>query len=197
MKRLFTLLASTTLLLAACVDTTGFSAVSSKQPRGNLQSVVTVTEYADFECPACRAAQTMLVDPLFTKYSTQVRFEFKHFPIRSAHQFTMDLAEGAECAADQNKFWEFVSMAFEKQPEVKSGITKTWAENLGLDSDLFHRCAASHIKKDAITAEYDEGVALGVRGTPTFFVNGKQVQATIEDLTAAIEAQLSAAAQRL
>jgi protein-disulfide isomerase len=196
MKRLLAL-SSLSLLLVACVDTTGISAESSKPARGNLQSVVVVTEYADLECPACRAAQSVLVQPLYDKYKSQVRFEYKHFPLRSIHRYTMDLAEGAECAADQNKFWEFADMAFEKQSELGSGSVQEWAKNLNLDMDLFTRCTDSHIKRDAIQAEYDQGIAMGVQGTPTFFVNGKQTQATIEDLTSAIDAQLKGAAQRL
>jgi protein-disulfide isomerase len=197
MKRLLAL-TSLTLLLAACmVDTTGIVPESTKQPRGNAQSVVLVAEYADLQCPACRAAQTKLVQPLYDKYKTQVRFEYHHFPIRSLHRYTMDLAEASECVADQGKFWEYVDLAFARQDDLKKGSAKAWGEELVADKDLYDRCVSSHIKNAAVTAEYDAGVAAGVRGTPTFFVNGKQVQATLEDLTAAIDAQLKGAAQRL
>jgi hypothetical protein len=102
MKRTLALL-SLTFALTACVDTTGISPDSSKKPEGNASSVVVVTEYADFQCPACRAAYSSLVKPLVEKYQTQVRFDYKHFPLRSLHRYTMDLAEASECAADQGK----------------------------------------------------------------------------------------------
>ncbi len=186
-----------TLFLIACVDTTGISPNSSKQPKGNPQSIVLVTEYADLECPACRTAHTAIVKPLLEKYGTQVRFDFRHFPLRSLHRYTMDLAEVAECAADQGKFWEYVDTAFEKQPDLKTGSAQFWGEELVADTNLFSRCTRSHIKKDAIMADYDAGIAMGVQGTPTFFVNGKQTPATVDDLSAAIEGQLKGATQRL
>lgn len=171
--------------------------MSSKTPRGNPQSVVTVTEYADFECPACGAAHATIVKPLLEKYGSQVRFDFRHFPLRSIHRYTMDLAEAAECAADQGKFWEYVDAAFEKQQDLKKGSAQLWGEELVSDKDMFSRCIRSHIKQDAIIAEYDAGVAAGVQGTPTFMVNDGQVAASAEDISAAIDALLKGATQRL
>lgn len=196
MKRLLALSAFA-LLLAACVDTTGLSAESAKPPRGNANAVIVLAEYADLECPACRTAHTALNAPLIEKYGKQVRFEYRHFPLRSIHRYTMDLAEGAECAADQGKFWEFVDLAFERQDQLKNGIVHEWAVELQLESALFDRCTASHIKKDAVMADYDGGVTLSVRGTPTYFVNGRQMPATMDDLTQAIETELKGAMMRL
>lgn len=193
----FLSLIGASLILAACVDTTGISPESSKPPRGNPQSVVQVVEYADLECPACRSAHTSVVRPLLQKYSTQIRFEYKHFPIRSIHRYTLELAEAAECAADQGKFWEYVDAAFENQQQLAKGKAAEWGSALVTDANLFSRCVRSHIKRDAILAEYDAGTAMGVKGTPTFFVNGKQFPATVEDLSAAIELQLRGATMRL
>ncbi len=196
MKKLLSVL-SATLFLAACVDTTGISPSSSRQPKGNPLSVVLVTEYADLECPACRAANDSIVKPLVAKYGNQIAYTFKHFPLRSLHRHTMELSEAAECAADQGKFWEYLDTAFDKQPELKAGSAAEWGEALVDDDDLFSRCVRSHIKKDAILADYDEGVAIGVQGTPTFFVSGKQVPATSEAIGAAIDELLKGAQQRL
>ena len=196
MKRSLVLL-SAVFLLAACVDTTGISPNLSKPPKGNPAAVLTVSEYADLECPACKRAHEILTQPLIQKYGSQIRFEYHHFPLRSLHRFTMDLAEGAECAADQGTFWEFVDIAFTRQDQLKAGIVSEWAKELGLDMDLFERCTDSHIKRDAVMAEYEEGVARGVQGTPTFYVGDKQVQATIEELSNEIDLQLKTAGQRL
>lgn len=203
MKRTLTLL-SLSFLLAACVDTTGISPTSSKPPKGNPQSVVVVTEYADLECPACRTAHTAIMQPLLQKYGTQVRYEFKHFPLRSLHRNTMELSEAAECAADQGKFWEYVDAVFayqselaEKKQEVQKGDALKWGETLVGDTSLFSRCVRSHIKKDAVMADYDEGVTMDVIGTPTFFVNGVKTPSNLDALSAAIEEQLQGAKQRL
>ncbi len=196
MKKIF-LIASLTLLLAACVDTTGISADSTRSPRGNANGVVIVAEFADLQCPACRAAHTTINNVLTEKYGAQVRFEFHHFPLQSLHRFAMTLAEASECAADQGKFWEFVDLNYDKQPELVKGSAVAWAQELGLDMDLFNRCTTSHIKRDLILAEYDEGAGLGVKGTPTYFVNGQQTPATLDALSAAIDAALSGAGKKL
>lgn len=196
MKRLL-IIGILTLGLTACVDTTGISPESSKTPKGNPSSVVQIAEYADLECPACRAAHTTVVQPILAKYGNQIRYDFHFFPLRSIHRYTMDLSEAAECVADQGKFWEYVDSAFEKQPDLAKGSAAEWGSALVTDQDLFSRCTRSHIKAKAIMAEYDQGIAMGVQGTPTFFVNGKQVQTTVDDLSAAIDAQLKGAKQRL
>lgn len=186
-----------TLTLASCIDTTGISAESSRQPAGNAGAAVLVEEFADFQCPACKAANETIVHPLLEKYGTQIRYEFQHFPLRSLHRYAMDLAEAAECSADQNKFWEFVDMAFDRQEQLKKGVIADWAEDLTLDMDLFDRCTRSHIKRDAIQANYDAGVARGVGGTPTFFVNGQKVTSSLAEISTAIDTALATTMQRL
>lgn len=186
------------LALAACgVDTTGLSANTSRLPAGNAGAAVVVTEYADLECPACASANTILAKPLLDKYGAQIRYDYKHFPLRSIHRYTMDLAEAAECAADQGKFWEYVDYAFANQKDLKSGAAEDWGHALVEDDALFDRCVSSHIKRDTILADYQAGLDQNVQGTPTFFVNGKQIQATIESLSAAIEEAQKGAMQRL
>ncbi len=192
-------LAVATLALAACVDTTGISADSSKtvHPSTSENAVVTVVEYGDLQCPACRAAFELLVKPIIETNGTQIRFEFSHFPLTSIHRYAMEAAEAAECAADQGKFWEFVDIDYTEQDKLNSDQIDVWAKDLGLDMDLFGRCTASHIKRDAIMADYERGKTLGVSGTPTFFVNGQKVPSTLQDLQKAIDAAGGSAATRL
>ncbi|MFA6038795.1 MAG: thioredoxin domain-containing protein [Candidatus Peribacteraceae bacterium] len=190
------------LLLAACVDTTGLSAESSKQPKGNPNATVTLTEYSDFECPACRAAHVLILKPLQQKYADTVKFEFRQFPLMTIHQLALPLAEASECAADQGKFWEFVDMAYERQLEmdqegrsVAQGDITTWSQDLNLDQDLFTRCTASRIKKDGVMAEFEQGRQLEVGGTPTFFVNGVQIPLETLDVAAVEKAITDALAK--
>ncbi len=198
MKRLLPLLAvSAALLLSACVDKTGLSETTSRTPSGNPNGAVVVTEYGDIQCPACRTSFTALNQPLLAKYGTQIRFEFKHFPLRNIHRYALDLAEASECAADQNKFWEYLDLAYTKQDQLKNSSVRDWAKELGIDNDLFDRCTRSHIKRKTILADYDEGIKLGVQGTPTYFVNGRQTEATLDALSTAVEAGINGAAQRL
>lgn len=190
------LLLAPLLALAACVDTTGLSATihTDVHPDTSQNALVTVTEYADLQCPACRAAHTTLVKPLIAKYGTRIGYDFRHFPLTSIHRYAMEAAEGAECAADQDAMWEFIDLAYANQPEMNSETIREWAASLGVDEELFDRCVESHVKRKAIQASYEEGRSKGVQGTPTFFVNGVQTQATMEALSAAIDAALDQAA---
>jgi protein-disulfide isomerase len=197
MKRI--LLAFASLSLVACVDTTGISAESSKYPHpstGN-NAIVTVTEYGDLQCPACRAAHTTLVKPLIEQYGTRISYEYRQFPLVSLHRYAMDAAEATECAADQGKFWELVDLIYTEQEKLTSDQLTVWGEQLGLDMDLYGRCRDSHIKRDVVMADYDAGKAVGVSGTPTFFVNDQRVESTGAALIQAIDSILGSAATRL
>lgn len=196
MKRLTIALLST-LALVACVDTTGLSATSSKPPRGNPNAAVVVTEYGDLQCPACMSAHEFVNKPLLEKYGSRVRFEFNHFPLQSIHRYALEAAQASECAADQGKFWEFLDMSYDKQKELSSPMLREWASTLGLDKDLFDRCIRSKIKRDAVMAGYDKGVALGVTGTPTYFVNGTKVESGFDTLSKAIDEASKGMMQKL
>ena len=192
---------TTLLLLAACgaVDTTGIATESNRppHPRSNVNSVVTVTEFVDLQCEACRAAQTRVIKPLLEQYGSQMKYEVKHFPIYPSHRYSKEAAEAAECAADQGKFWEFEEMDYENQDDLSPTAISKWATDLGLDMDLFERCRKSDIKMAIVEASQQEGEKLGVNGTPTFFVNGKRVESTIEAIGAAIQEAASGSAMRL
>lgn len=131
------------------------------------------------------------------EFSNEVRFEFKHFPLRAIHRFAMDAAESSECASDQGKFWEFVDLAFENQNELSYDSLLSWADQLGLNVEQFERCWKSHAKRKVVLADYEEGRGLDVAGTPTFFVNGKKVQVGYDTLKAAIDEELKKFQQRL
>jgi protein-disulfide isomerase len=193
MKRSIALL-SLALFLTACVDTTGVNPESTKKPRGNPNASVVITEYGDFQCPACRVAHAILTKPILQKYGEKVRLDFKQFPLLTIHPLSMPIAEASECAADQGKFWEFVDTAYgeqlkmdqERKQATAQDIT-AWAQSLGLDMDLFNRCTQSHLKRKPIMAEFEEGRKIDVNGTPSFFVNGKKVDNDMASFTKAID----------
>jgi protein-disulfide isomerase len=192
------LILTTVITLAACKDTGNFSTTSSKIPKGNANSPVVVTEFADLQCPACKAAHEQVLKQLTENYKDTVRFEFKHFPLRQIHPFALNAAQAAECAADQGKFWEFIDLAYANQNELSNSIFEEWARAIGIaDVQLFTDCIDSDAKRDLILAEYNEGRDLGVGGTPTIYVNGTQVPTTYADLSTAIDAEIAKAkAQR-
>lgn len=170
------------------MDTTGLSPESRREPKGNPASFVTVVEFSDLQCPGCRTAHDIIVKPLLQKYGGSIRFEFYHFPLFSIHPYALDAAQAAECAADQGRFWEFVEIAYAGQDALDRKVLPRWAADAGVqDIDLFRRCLASGIKKDTIMSDVQLGEELEVQGTPTFFVDGRKVEATITDLGDAID----------
>jgi protein-disulfide isomerase len=185
MKTLLPLL-SVAVFLTAC----GEADVSSRPPKGNPNATVLVEEFADLQCPACRAAHTKITTPIIEKYGNNIRFEFKHFPLRSIHRNALDAAEMSECAADQGKFWEFVDLAYTNQDDLSQETLVEWAEALGLDADKAERCWKSHSKRDTVLADYKEGRDRDVGGTPTFFVNGEKVTTGTDTLGEAIDKAL-------
>ena len=190
--RSFAFAVACAVFLSACgVDTTGISAASSKTPTGPAGASVLVTEYGDFQCPACGSAYIVINKPFLAKYGDKVRMEFKNFPLRSIHENAFEAAQAGECAADQGRFWEFVDMDYINQAQLSPAKLREWAAALKLDTALFERCVSSGIKGDVIMAEEAAGEKLGVKGTPSYFVNGVRVpENSIEALTAAVDAAL-------
>lgn len=186
---LFSIALLSSLMLASCVDTTGLSAESSRKPKGNFTVSATVIEYSDLQCPACKIAHAAVVKPLFQKYGDSIRFEFRHFPLLATHPYALDAAQAAECAADQERFWEFIDIAYTRQGDLNRKVLPQWAAEIGVqDSDLFSRCLASGIKRKTVLVDLESGKEQGVRGTPTFFVNGTLTETTVSALSAAIDA---------
>lgn len=169
----------------------------SPHPESNPNATVVVWEFADLQCPACRAAHEKIVKPVLEAHGADIRYEFRHFPLRSIHRYALDAAEAAECAADQGKFWEFVDYAYEHQADLNQDALLVWAKALDLNSELLETCWKSRSKKSLIFAEYEEGRTMGVGGTPTFFVNGERVEPGFDTLSAAIEERLGAMKQKL
>ena len=147
---------------------------------GNPNAPVTVVEFSDFECPFCaRAAPD--AKAIAEKYPDQVRVAFMNFPL-SFHRAARPTAIGGLVAKEQGKFWEYHDVLFKKtaskQLRGSDADLIAYAEEAGLDvakfkSDLETKRAEFD---KIVTAQFAAGQAASVRGTPTFFINGKKVQ---------------------
>src|SRR5262245_15319220 len=138
-------LASLLLLANACASERGPVAHSSRGPHplSNPDASVLVLEYTDLQCPACRRAQRTIVEPLLAQHGTQVRYEVRHFPLRTLHPLALDAAMAAECAADQGKFWDYAELTLRKQEEISPERLRTWAAELSLEMPRFEQCLDS------------------------------------------------------
>lgn len=154
--------------------------IESDWIRGNKEAKVVLTEYSDFQCPAC-ASYHGIVEQLHNDFGDRLAIIYRHFPLRQIHANAEIAALSAEAAGKQDKFWEMHDMIFENQKKweaVKNAeeIFIGYAEELGLNSEQFKNDLESKELEDKVEADYQSGVKAGVNHTPTFFVNGAEIQ---------------------
>ncbi|MCA9980442.1 MAG: DsbA family protein, partial [Anaerolineales bacterium] len=146
---------------------------------GDEDAPITIVEFSDYQCPFCRrhvdeTMPTLLAEMIETG---RVRYEFKDFPLDNIHPQARLAAEAARCAGDQEAYWEMHDRLFAGQ-ELWSGqadpaeVFGQFAAELGLDTAVFETCLDSGTYTNAVQADVAEGMALGITGTPTFFIGG-------------------------
>jgi rhodanese-related sulfurtransferase len=133
---------------------------------------VTVVEFGDFECPMCGHEEEVMRQ-IRAKYADQIRFVFRQFPLTRIHPFAERMAEASECAADQGKFWEAVDKIYSRQTDLTDEGLKRDAAEIGLDLTQFNQCLASGTESGRVRRDHEDGQALGVVATPTFFIGRK------------------------
>jgi protein-disulfide isomerase len=141
---------------------------------GPEHAPVTVVEYGDFECPSCKQASGT-VKLMLARFEEEVRLVFRHFPLEGVHPHALRAAEAAECAGGQGKFWPMHDLLFEHQSHLKQAQLFEYAQQLGLDMPRFTAEMDDEIYLQRVREHQRSGDASGVRGTPTFFVNGNLV----------------------
>ncbi len=164
---------------------------------GNAKSSVTVTEFGDFQCPACFTFETTM-RKIRSEYGNKIKIVYKHFPLKQAHPNAIPSAIAAEAAGKQGKFWEFHDLLYDNQnvwaglPDPTTEFIK-YAEKLKLDTDLFKKELGNSKHEEVITAQEDEGIKIGVNATPTVYVNGMYMGVpSYEDLKKKIDDALGA-----
>jgi protein-disulfide isomerase len=158
---------------------------------GAPHAVVVVVEYGDFECPNCKQAQPA-VKLLLERFAGRVRFVFRHFPLEDVHPHALNAALAAECAAGQGRFWDMHDLLFENQQHLQLKELHAYAARLGLDMARYTAEMDDQVYLQRIREQVQGGLASGVRGTPTFFVNGRieDVSFGLRTLFDAVEARL-------
>ena len=163
--------------------------------RGNPAALVTVVEWADFECPHCSHMWTMLEDAL-KPYGDRVRYLYLNFPL-PFHEFAEKAAEAALAARAQGKFFEFASILFRNQKALDPLSLKKYAAEVGLDVARFAADLDGGRFAGEVLLEKRDGIRAGVLGTPFVFVNGVWLRwdkAEIADVRALVDGALSRAA---
>lgn len=151
---------------------------------------VVVTEFSDFQCPACKSIQEPLKQ-ILAKFEGKVTMVYRHFPLTSIHKNAMIAAQASEAAKLQDKFWEMHDLLFIRQsewaelPDPKEKFAM-YAEELKLDKVKFESDIASSQVKEAVSLDMAEANKFRIQATPTFFVNGyetdfAQLEAKIQE----------------
>jgi protein-disulfide isomerase len=170
--------------------------------RGNADAAVTIVEYSDFQCPFCSRAYKTLEDQVLKDYGDKVRLVYKNFPLTNMHPWAEDGAVAAACARQQSPqgFWKLYDFLFQNQQDITADNLKEKAQaavhDAGLDADKFNTCFDNKAALDAVKADEQEATALGVRSTPTFFINGRKVEGAVpyESFKEAIDQALNPSA---
>lgn len=162
--------------------------------KGDKDAPVTIIEWSDFECPFCGRFYSQTLGQIDEQYikTGKVKLVYKDFPL-SFHPQAQKSAEAAECAGEQDKFFEMHDLLFEKG--VAGGVSsfKQFAGEIGLNQADFDKCLDSGAMAAEVQEDMKEGAAAGVRGTPGFLINGKLVSGAqpFSVFQQAIEAELA------
>lgn len=145
---------------------------------GNPDSPVTIMEFSDFQCPYCSEVYP-IINNLINNYKDKVRFSFHHFPLPN-HKDAMQAALSLEAAGRQNKYWEMynlLSKEYQAQgdKEQKNEQILNFAEKLGLDMATFKNDLNDTKNLDKIQKDLENGKKLGVKATPTVYINGRKI----------------------
>src|ERR1700730_10206308 len=140
---------------------------------GSKHAPVTVVEFADFQCPFCKRSEDS-VKAIHEKYGDRIQLVFMDFPL-SFHPHAMPAANAARCANAQGKFWQYHDALFADQSKLEPADLKATAKTLGLDTAKFNACFDKNQYGEAIQQDLEEGHRLNVNGTPTFFIDGREI----------------------
>lgn len=148
--------------------------------KGDRQAQVTLIEYSDFQCPACKSYYPM-VDRLSSEVSEGLRIVYRHFPLLSIHPNAEGAARASEAAGRQGKFWEMHDKLFENQERWSSDGTpedkfEGFAEEIGLDAERYRVDYESDEVKEAVDSDLASGNRIGLNSTPSFLLNGRKIQ---------------------
>lgn len=154
-------------------------AVAAAGPaRGPASAPVTIVEFADFQCPYCKQAESS-VHAVLEQYPRDVRFVFRNLPLTQIHPHAKVAAEAAVCAQRQGKFWEMHDAMYADQNALTAGALKDTAKRLGLNLEQFSTCLSDGASAAALDADAKAAQDLGLSGTPYFFINGRPVDGSV------------------
>lgn len=183
------------------IDKSRYSGFGEDFRKGPDSAKVKIVEFADFECPACGDTASVLTQ-LKSEFGDKIQVIFKNYPLDRAcnsslntqiHEHACAAAKYARCAGEFDKFWEFHDLLFKNQRDFSEMAFRTWALGLGISEAGLTQCLNSSDLVAKIENDIEVGNKVGVNGTPTLFINGRQFVGarTVETLTMEINRLLN------
>lgn len=139
---------------------------------GPEDAPVQIIEVGCFQCAYTKQAAPV-VEQILNDYNGTVHYVFKPFPLFQNHQYSKESVEALWCANEQGKYWAYYWQLFGVQGECNYTVFDTCANNVLLNQELFNTCLYSHKYADRVEKDYEESIAAGIYGTPTFFINNR------------------------
>lgn len=154
--------------------------VGSAPAYGKQGAPITIIEFSDFQCPFCSRAADTVTQLKKSEYGSKIRFAFKQFPL-PMHAEAKPAAEASLCVNEQSadKFWKFHDLAFKNQSKLDKASLEKYAKESGADLAKFNECVNSKKFAEAVQKDLEYGEKIGVKSTPTFFVNGQIVSGAV------------------
>ena len=173
-----------------------FSISTTDQPSlGKADAPVTIVAFTDYQCPSCAAMHPEL-ERLVKEYGDKVRLVTRDFPL-SQHTEAFKAAEAAEAARDQGKYWEYIQILLHNQSALTVDKLKGYASELALDRTKFDSALDSGKFAESVQHDIEDGMKLGINGTPTIFINGRRVSVQgYDQLKSIVDAAFKAATKR-
>lgn len=163
------------------VETANFPAISENDIIvGDPKAKIAITEYSDFQCPAC-ASYNPAVNRILEEYKGKVKLVYRFFPLRSIHKNGVISGQAGYAAEKLGKFSEMKDLLFENQPDWENlddprEVFEGYAESIELDAGKFREVMDSDEAKNAVEAGEKEAIGLGLNSTPSFFIGNKRFQ---------------------
>jgi protein-disulfide isomerase len=169
-------------------------AVNGAPFKGTERAAVTIVKFEDFQCPYCKTVQGTFPE-LLKRYDGKVRLVHKDLPLDAIHPQARQAAEAARCAGEQGKFWEYHDKLYANSPKAGVEELKSYAKEVGLNAASFDQCFTSGKFRGLVQKDLSEGAQLGLTGTPTFFINGREISGAqpVEAFAAIIDEELGQA----
>lgn len=149
--------------------------VDGNPSQGPENAPITIIEFSDYQCPYCIRWYNEVFSRLMQAYQGKIRFVYRDFPLYSIHPEAGPAAEAADCAGEQNAYWQYHDALFQHTEGLGSDAYVKYAGQLSLNLDQFNQCLSEHRYKSEVDADVQFASKLGVSSTPTFFVNGLAV----------------------